>query len=326
METQTQLKYTLDNLIGVSPALAALKEQVRLAARGPGTVLLLGETGTGKELLAHALHAASPRASGPFVVVNCAAIPAELIEAEFFGYAPGAFTGAAPGGHKGKFERAHGGTLFLDEISELSLTLQAKLLRALQEKEVERLGGGGPVRLDVRVVAASNQDLQALVAAGQFRADLFWRLNVITLRVPPLRDRLEDVIPLAAHFLEWAAAELDLPAPALSAAAATALLAHTWPGNVRELANAMQRAVHLDCGPVLTCRHLPPEWAAAGPAEPAGTPGNAAGRREGIRRVRRLAEHQAITQALERTGGNKARAARLLGLSRSQLYEKLKQR
>lgn len=310
-------RYTLESLMGVSPALARLKEQVRLAARGSGTVLLLGETGTGKELLAHALHAASPRVRGPFVAVNCAAVPAELMEAEFFGYAPGAFTGAARGGRAGKFEQAHGGTLFLDEVSELPLPLQAKLLRALQEKEVQRVGGRGPVRVDVRVVAATGQDLAARVAAGAFRPDLYWRLNVIALQVPPLRERPEDVIPLTGHFLERAAAEVGTAVPALAPAAATALLAYAWPGNVRELENALVRAVHLGCGQVLRREHLPPKVAGAVPAPPAE-------RRDDLRGARRRAEREAIAGALARAGGNKARAARLLGLSRSQLYEKLK--
>lgn len=335
-----EARYTVDSLIGVSPALSALKEQVRLAARGTGTVLVLGETGTGKELVAHALHAASPRAAGPLARVNCAAVPAELMEAEFFGYAAGAFTGAQRGGRPGQFHLAEGGTLLLDEVSELPLALQAKLLRALQEKEVHPVGGLRPRRLDVRIVAASNQDLQGLVAAGRFRPDLFWRLNVITLVVPPLRERPEDVLPLAHHFLRQVAAELGVDPPAIAPAALAALLEYGWPGNVRELENALTRALYLGCGPWLELAHLPAavqsagSQAAAGPigrrnSRAAGPPGPGGDRpghgRTGLqlRDTVRAAEHEAIRRALARTGGNKSQAARLLGLSRSRLYEKL---
>jgi len=297
-----------DRLAGQSAPMVEVRRLGTLAARSGATVLLLGESGTGKELLARAIHEASSRQSGPFVAVNCAAVPDGLLEAEFFGYEEGAFTGARRGGKPGRFELAQGGTLFLDEVGELAPLLQAKLLRVLQEREVERVGSTRTRRLDVRVIAASNRNLQEMVTAATFRADLFYRLNVLTLTLPPLRERPEDIPCLASRLLAKMA---PVSPPRLSAEVLERLQRYAWPGNVRELENALERALALDPGPVIGPEHLPPHLVHPSPA---GGP---------WRRCRRDAERHALMGALEQAGGNKAAAARLLGISRSRLYEKL---
>ncbi len=237
------------------PALAETLALARRAADSRATILIQAESGTGKELLAKLIHAASPRRKGPFVAINCAAIPETLIESELFGYEKGAFTGAT-GAKPGRFEVADGGTLVLDEIGELPLPVQGKLLRALQERQVDRLGSNRPIAVDVRVIALTNRDLLAEVKAGRFREDLFYRLNVIPLRLPPLRERPADLPLLAAHFAERYARENDRPAPKLSPSFVAALARHDWPGNIRELENAIQRCVVLNPGGVLTERDL----------------------------------------------------------------------
>ena len=294
-----------DTLIGESPAMVELRRLGRLAARSRATVLLTGETGTGKELMARAIHRGSDRAGGPFVAINCAAVPEGLLEAEFFGYADGAFTGARRGGKPGRFEQAGGGTLFLDEVGELAPALQAKLLRVIQEREVEPVGAIRPVPVDVRVIAASNRDLEEMVARKEFRPDLYYRLNVLELRLPPLRERLEDLPRLAEHLIR----RLSRPAaaPRLAPAALERLRAYHWPGNVRELENLLERALVLAPGPVI------------GPEQ---FPAPAAGRPSPWQQKRQEAERTALLGALAQAGGNKAAAARLLGLSRSQFYEK----
>jgi transcriptional regulator with PAS, ATPase and Fis domain len=294
--------------------MAELRRQGALAARTRATVLLLGESGTGKELMARAIHGASERRGGPFVAVNCAAVPEGLLEAEFFGYADGAFTGARRGGKPGKFELAAGGTLFLDEIGDLALPLQAKLLRVLQEREVERVGATSPVRVDVRLVTASNRDLQAMVAEGRFRADLYFRLNVLSLVMPSLRERLSDLPALVAHLLRRL--REAGPSPDVLPEAMALLERYPWPGNVRELENVLVRALALGGGGPIGPELLPPGLASRGRAGAPG-PGPA------WRQHKREAERHALLGALAQTGGNKAAAARLLGLSRSQLYEKL---
>jgi transcriptional regulator with PAS, ATPase and Fis domain len=310
-------------LAGESAAVAELRRQGALVARSAATVLLLGETGTGKEVMARAIHQASGRRAGPFVAVNCAAVPDGLLEAEFFGYADGAFTGARRGGKPGKFELAAGGTLFLDEIGDLALPLQAKLLRVLQEREVERVGGSRPIRVDVRVIAASNRDLQELVAAGAFRADLYFRLNVVSLVLPPLREHLEDLPVLVKHIGRRLRGEAM---PAVAPRALALLQRYTWPGNVRELENVLERAVTLGDGGPIGPELLPPALvgealAGAGPAGAGPGPVSIAG--GAWRRRKRETERDALLGALAQTQGNKAAAARLLGLSRSQFYEKL---
>jgi two-component system response regulator FlrC len=282
-------------------------------AATPTTVLLLGESGTGKELVARHLHAASGRA-GPWVAVNCAALPADLLESELFGHERGAFTGATER-RTGRFELAHRGTLLLDEISELPLGLQAKLLRVLQEREIDRVGGQRPVPVDVRVVATSNRDLAEMVRQGQFRSDLYFRLNVFPLVVPPLRERPEDLGPLAAALAGEAARALGRSAPPLGAAALEALRRHPFPGNVRELRNALERAVVRCRGAAIEPAHLglEPARRLAPAAAPAELPLDLAS-----------LERMAIAEALRRVGSNRTHAARLLGIGLRTLRNKLR--
>jgi two-component system NtrC family response regulator len=287
-------------------------------AEGAGTVLITGESGTGKELLARRIHRRSARATGPLVVVNCAAIPAELLESELFGHRKGAFTGATRDA-RGKFELAHGGTLFLDEVAELPLSLQPRLLRALQESAIDVVGGEEPVPVDVRVIAATNRDLAKLVDEGKFRLDLFYRLNVIVLHIPPLRERSEDIAPLARHFLTTygGGRPFDLGDEALRR-----MRQYRWPGNIRELENICQRVTLLADGGVVPLE-LIPETA----PEAEGMVVSAAGRvhlpPDGISLME--LEKEVIVQALERSGGNKAQAARLLRIPRHILLYRLEQ-
>ncbi len=328
-----QSRYTFASFVGTSPAAVEVKRQARRAAQSGSPVLLLGETGTGKELLAHAIHAASGRASGPFVSVNIAAVPDTLLEAEFFGVAPGAYTGAERKGRVGKFKLADGGTLFLDEIGDMPPGLQAKLLRALQEGEIEPLGSNQLMPFDARVVAATSRDLPALVASGQFREDLYYRLNVLPVRVPPLRERRGD-IPALIEVLGEDMAHRGSPPPELSASAVALLAAQQWRGNIRELRNVLEQAAlsadsdRLDAGQMEALLRqsglaqiqpaLPPEPA---PPEPA-PPDASALLRPLAEQVAEL-EHRAIAAAMQTTGGNKLAAARLLGISRATLYERL---
>jgi DNA-binding NtrC family response regulator len=298
-------------LVGSAPALRAAVALLTQAAASDATVLITGESGTGKELAARLVHDRSPRAAGPFVVVNCAAIPDALLESELFGHARGAFTGA-DADRAGKFERAHGGTLYFDEIGELKLPLQAKLLRALQEHEIERVGGAGPRPVDVRIVAATNKDLKAETAAGRFREDLWYRLNVVTVAMPPLRDRREDLPALCAHFLR----RYGRPDVSLSAEALDVLRGYRWPGNVRELAHVLERALVLLGAGTLVTPDLFPDDVRGGGARPVATLPP-----EGASLA--AVERALLVQALERTGGNRTRAAKLLGLTRSALLSRM---
>ncbi|MGH6961284.1 MAG: sigma-54 interaction domain-containing protein, partial [Dongiaceae bacterium] len=273
-------------------------------------------TGTGKELLAHAIHAGSARARGPFVAVNMAAVPDTLLESEFFGVAPGAYTGADRRGRDGKVKIASGGTLFLDEIGELPLHLQAKLLRALQEQEIEPVGSNKLVKVDVRVIAATSRDLKALVDQGRFRADLYFRLAVLPVVLPPLRDRLSDLGALCEVLLEQIAVRLSIPQREVTADAVAALGGYDWPGNVRELANLLERACSMSDSLKLTAD----DFAGLVPGRPA--PRSAADVRPLADTVADV-ERGAIRAALRATGGKKAPAAKLLGVSRTKLYEKL---
>jgi len=317
---ERRAKYSFSQFLGVSDAVREIKRLGRRAAQMDSTVLLLGETGTGKELLAQAIHNASPRANRPFVGVNVAAIPENLLEAEFFGVAPGAYTGADRRLREGKFQLANGGTLFLDEIGDMPLPLQAKLLRVLQEREIEPLGSNKVVRVDVRIIAATSRDLDALVREKQFRADLYYRLNVVPITLPPLRDRPEDIESLADRILEQLAIQQGGAPRELTDDALAALRSHDWPGNVRELTNTLERVTALTDAPVLTANHvrdvLPtaPGARAAAPAAFNGRP---------LSEVLSAAERSAIAAALEQTGGVKARAAKLLGISRASLYERM---
>jgi two-component system, response regulator FlrC len=300
--------------VAVSAAMRALLEAADDVAPTPTTVLLQGESGTGKELVARYLHARSGR-PGPWVAVNCAALPAELLESELFGHERGAFTGALER-RAGRFEQAHRGTLLLDEVSELPLGLQAKLLRVLQEREVDRVGGQRPIPVDVRVVATTNRDLVEMVRAGGFRSDLYFRLDVFPICVPPLRERLEDLPALAAALVREAAGALGRPAPALAPEALDALRAHPFPGNVRELRNLLERAVVRCRAPVLDPGHLGVGRAALLGAGPAG----------GAEMPLHLAtlERIAIAEALRRVKGNRTHAARMLGIGLRTLRNKLR--
>ncbi|MCC6074330.1 sigma-54 interaction domain-containing protein [Pseudomonas sp. GCM10022188] len=311
-----QAKYSLAQLIGTSPATLEVKRRARRAASSQAPVLLLGETGTGKELLAHAVHAASPRAAAPFVSVNMAAIPENLLEAEFFGTAPGAFTGASRKARPGKFQIAQGGTLFLDEIGDMPLHLQSKLLRVLQEKEFEPVGSNEILRSDVRLVAATSCDLAKAVAEGRFRADLYYRLNVLPIALPPLRERLDDLPVLCEAILEQLGSSHELADDALAL-----LRGHAWPGNIRELRNVLERAVLLGDRPHLDAAALAD---ALGPlhAQQAAPADAAAGPRLTYAQALEGFERELIGAALARNASLDD-AARELGLGRSTLYRKM---
>jgi len=330
---QRQSKYTFASFVGLSAAAVEVKRQARRAALSSSPVLLLGETGTGKELLAHAIHAASGRARRPFISVNIAAVPETLLEAEFFGYAPGAFTGADRKGRDGKFRLADGGTLFLDEIGDMPQALQSKLLRALQEGEIEPLGSNKLLPVNVRVIAATSRDLVRLVRAGTFREDLFYRLNVLPIRVPPLRERRADIAALLEVLGEDVALRSGLPPPELSPDALSLLEAQPWPGNIRELRNVLEQAVMRSetarveadvFASVLresgvqplqpTTRTIAPDPDTSASAAPL---------------VRPLADQiaalevLAIRDAMRALGGNKVAVAKALGISRATLYSRL---
>ncbi len=312
-------------MVGTSPPLLRVLEQALTAAPTRATITILGESGTGKELVARAIHESSDRAQGPFVAVNCGAIPAGLLEGELFGHERGAFTGAAVA-RRGKFEAAHGGTIFLDEIGDLELSLQAKLLRTLQHGEVHRLGSEQPRHVDTRVVTATNRDLRTMVTAGQFREDLYWRLNVITLELPPLRERREDLPLLIRHFLAHYARELGRPSLALDAEAEAVLLAYGYPGNVRELENLIQRAVILARGAAITAADLPSRvLETASPAEtvPSSNAELKAAKARASAAAASAVERRFLTDLLRRAGGNVSEAARRGSLNRSWLHHLL---
>ena len=311
-------KHTLSSIIAASDVCVALKQQARRAARTKAPVLIQGETGTGKELLAQAIHNASLRADKAFVAVNIAAIPETLLESEFFGVTPGAYTGADRKGRDGKFKLADGGTLFLDEIGDMSVALQAKLLRVLQEGEFEALGSNRLVPVDVRIVAATSRDLQAEVNAGRFRADLYYRLNVVTLPMPPLRERLSDLPLLCEHMIEALCQKLGLPLREISPEALERLHRHNWPGNIRELQNVLERSLMMSDGDTLTLAEINAAMLPAQASEPA-----AESVGQSLAEAIAEAEKAAIRNCLAACAGNKARAAAELGISRTSLYEKI---
>jgi len=296
-------RYEIRNIVGASRAMQEVYEQVAQVASSNTTVLIRGESGTGKELVAHALHYSSPRARGPFVKVSCAALPETLIESELFGYEPGAFTDARSQ-KKGRFELAHGGTLFLDEIGELSPAIQIKLLRVLQEKEIERLGSVDSIQVDVRVVAATNKDLEEAVRRGEFREDLYYRLNVYGIYLPALRERKTDIPLLADHFVEKYAAAQGKEVRRIATSAIDLLMSYHWPGNVRELENCIERAVLVCEGGVVHAHHLPPSLQTA---EVSGTLP-----RQSLKDALAAYEKDLVLDALKSARGNRTRAARLL--------------
>ena len=313
-------RYTLASYVGNSPASLEVKRQARRAAQLGSTVLLLGETGTGKELLAQAIHASSERAGQPFIAVNAAAIPEALLESEFFGAAPGAYTGADKRGRDGKFKLAHGGTLFLDEVGDMPLQVQAKLLRVLQEQEVEPLGSNKVIKVDVRIIAATSIDLVQALAQGRLRRDLYYRLNVLSITLPPLRERLADLEALCEGALEQIVERTGMGRRELTPGALQRLAGYDWPGNVRELRNVLEKAVlHSDNRRLVADDFdtiLPRAQGAARPAPATVQP---------LAQAVAAAERGAIEAALLAAGGKKTEAARLLGISRATLYEKMAQ-
>ncbi len=307
-------RYHIEDIVGESPAIAKAKNLARDAAKSPSTVLVTGETGTGKELFAQAVHNLSSRAACPFVAINCGAIPADLVESILFGYAAGAFTGAKKVGQAGAFEQADGGTLFLDEISEMPYHLQVKLLRVLQEREVTRVGDSKALAVDVRVIASTNKTLLDLIRAGTFRPDLYFRLNVIEILIPPLRERMEDLLALTDHFIKKYAVMMGKRVQDITPAAMRAMNAYGWPGNVRELQNCLEYALNVVA---VNCRSIGPEHL---------PPGITAGVRGADAELSLYEEHmnraerELVQRALELCGGNKAEAARRLGLNRTTLW------
>ena len=316
LEDQLSTIRGADEIIGHSASIKAALDMARKVARHPSTVLITGESGTGKELVARLVHKSSPRADKAFVAVNCGAIPEPLLESELFGHVKGAFT-SADRDKIGLFEEANGGTLFLDEIGELPAALQVKLLRALQEGEVRRVGATTSQRIDARVVAATNRDLGVDVASGRFRGDLYYRVNVVTIRLPPLRERAQDVPELALHFLRLYNARLGLKVESISPPAMRTLMDYAWPGNVRELENVIERALVLSAGPTIEREHLSDIIAPVSAAQPAVDDFS-------VKRQTEALERTLIRRALERTNGNRTRAAQLLDLSHRALLYKIR--
>ena len=315
--TLRSTRYTLDSIIGSSQAIADLKQEALVAATNNYPVLIVGQSGTGKELFAQSIHHASSRGAHPFVQINCAAIPKDLLETELFGYERGAFTGARSAGKPGKFELAHQGTIFLDEIGDLPLDMQPKLLRVLEEKVFERVGGNTVIQSDFRLIAATNQNLERLIEQGRFRQDLFYRLNVMSLTIPPLKKRADDIIPIARHLLHQSTLHTKGDEIRLSQEAINALINHSWPGNVRELSNVLDRALSTMSGDAIDLADLPVAFQQIRPS-------SASTGMSTIREVQADAERAAILAALEKTANNKARAASLLGIHRTLLYKKMK--
>jgi two-component system response regulator HydG len=310
-------RFDARNIVGRSPAMAALLETVAQVAPSEATVLITGESGSGKEMIAEAIHHNSPRREGPYITLNCAAVTETLLESELFGHEKGAFTGAGRR-KEGRFVQAHGGTLLLDEVGEMPLSMQVKLLRVLQERELTRVGGEAVVAVDVRLVAATNQDLEEMVAAGRFRQDLYYRLNVVGLQIPPLRERREDIPLLAQHFLEVLSRQNRKAVTGFTPAAMDRLIRMDWPGNVRELRNAVERAVVLARASVIDLED--PGFPAPDPT-PSPTPPPEP---HAVGATLDAVEQQAILKTLADAGGNKSETARRLGITRRTLHKKLK--
>ena len=307
---------TRHTIIGESVPMKAVRQEITLMAPTNGRVLIYGESGTGKELVAHAIHEASPRAENRFVVVNCAAIPEDRIESELFGHVRGSLAGADKK-KTGKFQLADGGTLFLDEVGDMSLKTQAKVLRVIEEQHFEPVGSGRTVQVDVRVIAATNKNLDEEIAKGNFREDLFYRLNVVPFHVPPLRDRLEDIPVLGQHFLNQFAAAYGRKPKRLAQSAVDELVSQSWPGNVRELRNLMERIVILHAGSDIDSRHIPT-------AKSTGRRGGPGQGFSSLREAREAYEREYVERTLKATNGNVTRAAERLGLERSNLHRKLR--
>jgi PAS domain S-box-containing protein len=311
-------KYTINNIIGRSDKIVQVKQMALRAALSSAPVLLMGESGTGKELFAHAIHHASERRPCPFVRLNCAAIPKDLLEAELFGYEAGAYTGAGHKGKPGKFELAHQGSIFLDEISDLPLDMQPKLLRVLEEKEMERIGGNRMSKSDFRLITATHENLELMVETKKFRKDLFFRLNVIPLFIPPLRERKEDIPLIAEHILKNLNRELGTHVPNISPAVIDIFQNSHWPGNVRELANVLERILHaMDGGDTIEINHLPLFLQNGGEER-------ARHRSTLLKGLKENMEREAMLHAMQVANNNKSKAAKLLGIHRTALYKKMK--
>lgn len=314
-------KYSFDSIIGDSQIMQITKNIAKKAAQGNSNVLIVGESGTGKELFAHAIHIESIRAIYPFVKVNCAAIPKDLLESELFGYEGGAFTGAKKSGKIGKFELANGGTIFLDEIGDMPLNMQAKLLRVLQEKEIERVGGNKVIPIDSRVIAATNKNLWQMVKENKFREDLFYRLNVMSIELPPLRNHKEDIKQLSYNFVKKLSQNMGKNVDEITEEAMLYLENYNWPGNARQLENVIERATNLTDNSVINQTHLPSYIREANSIKD-----EVEGENTDIVKLKEIiekAEKKAINECLRKTKGNKLKTSRLLGISRSSLYEKI---
>lgn len=307
-------KYSLDSIISESKSMHKIKELTKRTAKTNSNVLILGESGTGKELFAHAIHSISRRANAPFIKVNCGAIPYELLESELFGYEEGSFTGAKKGGKIGKFKAADGGTIFLDEIGDLPMNMQVKLLRVLQDKEIEKIGSNSSEKVDVRIITATNRDLEEMVSEGKFRLDLYYRLNVLTIKVPPLRERKDDIPILSEHLIQKISRRENIRVDRISDSALEYLKRYNWPGNVRELENILERAINfLDEETVIKPEHLPSKITGIM-------------RKKKVRSLKLTleeVERQAIIDSLIFSNGNKTKAASILDISRTSLYEKI---
>jgi transcriptional regulator with PAS, ATPase and Fis domain len=317
LESLRSSKYTINNIVGKSEKIVELKNLALKAARTNAPVLLTGESGTGKELFAHAIHHASDRRPYPFIRLNCAAIPKDLLEAELFGYEPGAFTGAGSKGKPGKFELAHRGSIFLDEISDLPLEMQPKLLRVLEEKEMERLGGTRLTKCDFRLIAATNENLDKWVEAGKFRKDLYYRLNVIPIQIPPLRERKEDIPMISEHLIQIINKDLGTHVTKISPEVINIFQQYDWPGNVRELGNILERILYITDGDTIQFRHLPfflqsmkGDLIKLQPTL--------------LKNLRENMEKEALIHAIHVSNDNKNKAAKLLGIHRTALYKKMK--
>ncbi|MCM3763704.1 sigma-54-dependent Fis family transcriptional regulator [Neobacillus niacini] len=309
-------KYSWENILGTSEKMVRAIYMGRRASQTKSNVLLLGESGTGKELFAHAIHHSSNRSHESFIKVNCAAIPAELLESELFGYMEGAFTGAKKGGKLGKFELANNGTIFLDEIGDMPLAMQAKLLRVLQEKEIERVGGTRTIPVDVRVIAATNKNLEKMVAEGQFREDLFYRLNVMSIEIPPLREREDDAAAIAMKLLDKLSSQLGVYVCHISKNAMDHILRYSWPGNVRELENVLERAINLTDTDTIRTVHLPYNITNSKRSQKLA-------KGQTLKSILEETEKEVIKNCLEEFNYNKVKVAETLQISRSSLYDKI---
>jgi len=320
----TGANFHLNDIIGDSQVMKSLSAKVTQVASGDVTVLIRGESGTGKELYAHAIHQLSDRAEYPFIKVNCAAIPESLLESELFGYEEGAFTGAKKGGKPGKFQLANGGTLFLDEIGDLPLLMQAKLLRVLQDREVESVGGTHPTPLNIRLITATHRPLESLIESGAFREDLYYRINVVAIDLPPLRERREDIAKLADFFLQKLSRRTGRRAPKLTVQALTAMLAYNWPGNIRELENVMEAAFYTSHDRKIPLSLLPAQLSQTDHSTPKNQTSQEIIQSTGsLKEQLNLAEKNIINAALIECGDNRTKAAKKLGISKSTFYEKL---